>query len=175
MTDLTERLRKRIAEASPLPWVYRPDDKHDDWGWIRGVEQESVIGRYRPIVANAKDSNVSEEELNRHRQNKTDPYAPNALLITDAVNALPDLLTTLETLAQENARLREAGWRDIESAPDNGSFVLVIGGRHIIASVEKADGGWWRMAQHDGLQSAPTHWMPLPPAPARKALGGGDE
>lgn len=78
--------------------------------------------------------------------------------------------TTLETLTQENARLREAGWRDIESAPDNGSFVLVIGGRHIIASVEKADGGWWRMAQHDGLQSAPTHWMPLPPAPAKSDL-----
>lgn len=105
MTDLTERLRGRIAEASPLPWVYRPD-KYDDWGWIRGVEQESDIGRYRPVVAIAKDSNVREETFGLHRQNKTDPYGPNALLITDAVNALPDLLTTLETLTQENARLR---------------------------------------------------------------------
>lgn len=113
MTDLTERLRGRIAEASPLPWVYRPD-KYDDWGWIRGVEQESDIGRYRPVVAIAKDSNVREETFGLHRQNKTDPYGPNALLITDAVNALPDLLTTLETLTQENARLREAleGYRD---------------------------------------------------------------
>lgn len=186
MTDLTERLRRRIVEASPLPWVYRPD-KYDDWGWIRGVEQESEIGRYRPIVANAKDSNVREDAFAQHRQNKTDPYGPNALLITDAVNALPDLLTALETLTQENARLREAGWRDIESAPRDGTRIM-LWLREPWACVELAlwyePWGVWLTERYlpgetdemGGIGAdVPTHWMPLPPAPARKALGGGDE
>lgn len=163
MTDLTERLRGRIAEASPLPWVYRPD-KYDDWGWIRGVEQESDIGRYRPVVAIAKDSNVREETFGLHRQNKTDPYGPNALLITDAVNALPELLTTLETLTQENARLREA----LEG--------IVTGDvERVVAHVWRADGKPSKLDQcahdvqinHDCPSCIEDH--------ARKALGGGDE
>lgn len=60
-----------------------------------------------------------------------------------------------------------SGWQPIETAPDTGEEVIVWGGRYSHPTVRQADGQWWRMAQHDGMQSAPTHWMPLPPAPVQ--------
>lgn len=121
----TERLRSLLAEASPGPWVYRPD-KYDDWGWIRGVEQDSDIGRYRPIVANAKNSNVGEAAMAEHRSAGTDPYGPNALLIVEAVNALPALLDTIErqrallkpfAIAADDLEDRHGDHADIWEAP----------------------------------------------------------
>jgi hypothetical protein len=105
---LVERLRKRLAEASPQPWVYRPD-QFDDWGWIRGTERDSDIGRYRPIVAKGMDSEVAEEQKATHREAKTDPFGPNALLITDAVNALPGILDTIEAQARRIEALEKRG------------------------------------------------------------------
>ncbi len=94
---------------------------------------------------------------------------------------------TLETLTQENARLREAGWRDIESAPRDGTRIM-LWLREPWACVELAlwyePWGVWLTERYlpgetdemGGIGAdVPTHWMPLPPAPARKALGGGDE
>lgn len=57
-------------------------------------------------------------------------------------------------------------WQDIASAPDDGTLVLVVGGRHTVASVVKADGDWWRMAMDGGFDWHPTHWMPLPKPPS---------
>lgn len=100
-----DRLRALVEAASPLPWVYRPE-KYDDWGWIRGVERDDRdIGPFRPIVANAKDSLVREEEMDAHRRSGTDPYGPNAELIVAAVNLIPTLLDQAATPA-EDARSR---------------------------------------------------------------------
>lgn len=104
--DDVARLRKRLAEASPQPWVYRPD-KYDDWGFIRGVERDDKgIGPFRPIVALARDSMVGTEQENDHRSAGTDPYGPNALLIVEAVNALPALLDTIERQRELLKRVR---------------------------------------------------------------------
>lgn len=105
---LVERLRKRLAEASPQPWVYRPD-RFDDWGWIRGTERDDRgIGPYRPVMAIARDSSVRDQHEAAHRAAGTDPYGPNALLITDAVNALPSLLDTIEAQARRIEALEGA-------------------------------------------------------------------
>lgn len=94
-----DRLRGLVEAASPLPWVYRPE-KYDDWGWIRGVERDDRgIGPFRPIVANAKDSLVSDEDMDAHRRAGTDPYSPNAELIVTAVNLIPTLLANAATPA----------------------------------------------------------------------------
>lgn len=96
------QLRQRLTEASAQPWVYRPN-KHDDWGWIRGVERDDRdIGPFRPIVANAKDSMVGEAGMVEHRSAGTDPYGPNAMLIVEAVNALPWLLDLACAALQQN-------------------------------------------------------------------------
>lgn len=88
-----------------------------------------------------------------------------------------------------NARTREAavsawntrpsagrGWRDIESAPRDGTAILVARTRqesHIvrwmISAAKGAADGWWFVGGYDGPRLAwrhtPTHWMPLPAAP----------
>lgn len=97
-TGEVEWLKGLLANASPLPWAYRPFE-HDDWGYIRGPEKDGDIGRYRPIVARAHDSEVPYEDHDKHRAAKTDPYGPNAELIVAAVNALPGLLRALQTPA----------------------------------------------------------------------------
>jgi hypothetical protein len=78
-------------------------------------------------------------------------------------------------LAAENAalraeveRLRVAGWQPIETAPQDGTVIMI----HVTAKPNlppytcRADdywnGAWW-------LETA-THWMPLPAPPARAAL-----
>ena len=105
---LVERLRKRLADASPQPWAYRPKE-YDDWGMIRSPERHSdLIGPYQPIVARGHDSEATEEQQSAHRKAKTDPYGPNALLITDAVNALPGLLDTLDAQARRIEALEGA-------------------------------------------------------------------
>lgn len=66
------------------------------------------------------------------------------------------------------ALLDATEWRDIESAPnaaDGGPPILVIGGVRKRASIEVADGLWWRGERDRGSRMAPTHWMPLPEPP----------
>lgn len=55
-------------------------------------------------------------------------------------------------------------WQDISTAPMDGTPVLVCGGLPSEMRVKEADGEWWN--SHTCPRSvAPTHWMPLPPAP----------
>jgi len=60
------------------------------------------------------------------------------------------------------ARVR---WQSIETAPDDGSNVLVCGGRFQEASIVGADGGFWR---HEKLKWGPKWWQPIPSPPESK-------
>jgi hypothetical protein len=51
---------------------------------------------------------------------------------------------------------QRAGWRPIESAPKDGTRVLLWDGRR--QHVDWWNHGWWNT-------SRPTHWQPLPPPP----------
>lgn len=96
--DLVGRLQQRMAAASEQPWVYRPME-YDDWGFIRGIQRDDRgIGPFRPVVAIARNSTIRTQQENEHREAGTDPYGPNALLIVEAVNALPTLLARIEAL-----------------------------------------------------------------------------
>lgn len=71
------------------------------------------------------------------------------------------------------------GWQPIETAPKDGSYMLVSNGRGVWVARYKAvyQSGWkpvcpWQsmMLNHDHIPSTqrkghPTHWMPLPAAP----------
>ena len=119
MTDIKEtieRLKGLAEKATARPWAVRPQE-YDDWGLIRGPS----IGEYRPIVARAAAGGYpTDEELSEHRRNKTDPYGPNAALITELVNAFPALITAFKELEVERDRLREAleAVVDLERAPE---------------------------------------------------------
>lgn len=57
-------------------------------------------------------------------------------------------------------------WRPIETAPRDGTPVLVIWKAYlpeVVCAVVMWDGDQWREA--DDIVSGPTHWLPLPPAP----------
>jgi hypothetical protein len=56
------------------------------------------------------------------------------------------------------------GWRTMETAPRDGTQVLVFGGHFRQPTIAPADGDWWRWGKTEGF-TVPTHWMPLPDAP----------
>lgn len=68
------------------------------------------------------------------------------------------------------------GWRDIETAPKDGTEILTFSDRMGLGTMVLywADGYWREKANGLGLKYEPTHWMPLPVAPdaARTALAG---
>jgi hypothetical protein len=77
---MTER-----AKHTPGPWTYRPLT-HDDWGTVRSLTNSAIVA-----VARAGGLGIDEEELDRHRRQKTDPYEANGRLIA----AAPEMLDAL--------------------------------------------------------------------------------
>jgi len=81
-------------------------------------------------------------------------------------------------LKAENERLKWAQtWQPIESAPKDGTFVLVIDSEYgdhsgaFVARYTEAFSGCW-LTSHTPHVVCPTHWMPLPTPPAiAKARG----
>jgi hypothetical protein len=70
----------------------------------------------------------------------------------------------------------EEGWRPIETAPRDGTPVLVYGWRDpafrgVVARYPLGGSHWVVTWNGDALrgEEAPTHWMPLPPSPAEQA------
>jgi len=78
------------AAHTPGPWVYRPHD-FDDWGIVRVTADES---RYGFVICQARNPEVTGEQLGAYRESGVDPYEANARLIA----AAPALLEALEEL-----------------------------------------------------------------------------
>ena len=96
------------------------------------------------------------------------PSTPNIDGLTDAI------LTALSS-----AGIDCEGWRDIESAPKDGTRIILFGtmqGSSVpgeefgnwFASSNRKNGGWWVVF---AMPFKPTHWRPLPLPPL--ASGGG--
>lgn len=83
-----------------------------------------------------------------------------------------DLNTTTSELAALKARLAAVEWQTIENAPKDGRWILAWSPNdeahdklRFIDKAHKPDSGWYDTY---GEMCMPTHWMPLPPAPAGK-------
>lgn len=74
------------------------------------------------------------------------------------------LQADVKRLLGENERLR-AGWRPIETAPRDGTWILTYGADTPISDGYLLD--WY--VPDDGWNGNPTHWRPLPTPPARSA------
>lgn len=85
------------------------------------------------------------------------------------------LISQLKAAQEENKRLRN-NWQPIETAPKDGTVILVLkksimndGGGIFMASYGKLD-DWqvwdWRIKQYpQGTWDSVTHWQPLPQPP----------
>jgi len=80
-----------------------------------------------------------------------------------------------ELLDRLDAAEKAVQWRPIETAPKDGTRLLlwwgseVHIGRCVGAGMSRDGGDWWRSESHQVFKVAggrPTHWMPLPAAPA---------
>lgn len=63
-------------------------------------------------------------------------------------------------------------WRPIETAPKDGTLVLLsIGGEVHIGLFTNGWGGpdWYDYDEKGAFMFEPTHWMPIPPPPAEEA------
>ena len=68
------------------------------------------------------------------------------------------------------AKEQQAGWEAIETAPNDGQAILVTDGRGCYCVEWNEELDWWtvddnKLGPFRLRGSAPTHWMPLPPAP----------
>ena len=59
-------------------------------------------------------------------------------------------------------------WQPIETAPRDGTRVLLYENGHYYAGETEGDDGYWSSfcGQYVVTTPDPTHWMPLPEAPA---------
>ena len=65
---------------------------------------------------------------------------------------------------------KDAGWRAIDTAPKDGTAVLVSEGRFCYCVEWNEEFDWWavddnKLGPFRLRGQAPTHWMPLPPPP----------
>ena len=91
MTDL-DKLKRLLAEAIPGPWeVEHPSEGNAYW---------RVVTKLKDGYAIAFDDGSAWDEYNKECSDETRD------LIVAAINALPSLLSELESLRAENAELR---------------------------------------------------------------------
>lgn len=92
--------------------------------------------------------------------------------LTDLADANPNVMFGARAVAD---MLREAtGWQPIETAPRDGTMVLIYTTRRVGVKAQRIVGphvrqayfayGLWQMGDFSTCE-LPTHWMPLPPAP----------
>ena len=66
-------------------------------------------------------------------------------------------------------------WQDISTAPAATGLgdkrIIVVGGYIAEPEIALPDGDWWRMRKAEG-GITPTHWMSLPPLPAKDTDDG---
>lgn len=72
------------------------------------------------------------------------------------------------------------GWRDMDSAPKDGTRVLISGWtgrgdqRWVTAAMFSAERDYWWSDHESWRMHPPTHWMPLPAPPAATASSPDD-
>jgi hypothetical protein len=133
----TEAVGVEEPNRNDPPWA-RGLKEFDDWGFIRCV----ATGRLVAIARAGLKSPLSEDHLNEHRRNKTDPYGDVAELIVRAVNAHTDLVKALEDIISAVTGTRET------VNPENAFRAFGVANKQLMrareiasAALSKAKGG----------------------------------
>lgn len=99
---------------------------------------------------------------------------PNAAAVDAAHDAIMSIMTEwLAETIDEKALARAAveamtAWRPIETAPKQGRALFGFHGQFHWMPFTGECGTYWSIGKADVNYATPTHWMPLPPAPAKE-------
>lgn len=165
MTEL-EQLRARCAELeSRLEEIGKQEPVHYD-------AEDAARSLLDEILSFGADRFIIERALKS--------------AFSKGITHAPDSATRIAELEAEVAELKQRQqWRPIETAPKD-KFLLLLGpSGYTTISLVCATGrmcsdyrkGWWIDHANDHLSDwgfTPTHWMPLPDAPAIDAAKGGE-
>jgi hypothetical protein len=128
-----------------------------------------------------------DDHAQTHREPMSDPQRPEREAIEQAIKGLPcydsdelqdapgyflkksDVLEMLAAMTPTPT----PGWRDISTAPKDGTFILIYPSSCWVEDVEHdyevsywdEDFGRWHFSALPDDYTGPTHWQPLPPAP----------
>lgn len=97
---LAKDLKNLDEKASKAPWIYE-DIKNENWGVISVEPKDKNHNGFYAARAYA-GRQITEEELNQHRDAETDPYGPNAELIVFLRNNTDLMLQLLKEKSEEN-------------------------------------------------------------------------
>ncbi|KQS55946.1 hypothetical protein ASG17_07800 [Brevundimonas sp. Leaf363] len=85
-------------------------------------------------------------------------------------------LALTETICAEVIAAKGGEWRPIETAPRDGTYVILAEPDGSVFEGRLTDGGWYSRgndaSDHWGGETYPDHWMPLPAAPALSSKVG---
>jgi len=113
MTDICERLRELLAKATPGPWEVDTIENDGAYGSgpdaVHGFKSPVMLDAEGKALFDAYNSDLIEvhEEYDEDSCHAWDEQGrANFALVAAAVNALPDLLATIESLRAELAEAR---------------------------------------------------------------------
>ena len=181
MTDNTQPEALRLAEI--LEGDYCPD-----WFYEQGVDEVSAELRRQHARITELESQLAQ------RFDAADVATASAQGFRDGVASVSPVsepvawMARLPSGSEVFARTRDfypdaapvythpspqegmAGWMDIETAPKDGQAILVTDGMDCYCVEWDEEFDWWtvddnKLGPFRLRGSAPTHWMPLPPAP----------
>ncbi len=130
---------------------------------IENVPQKDVIRLLRNLKNAAYSHGVTDQ---------TEYYSDKKYRVAqeNSEAAFEELRTAIASLQAENARLKSKVaryvWQPIETAPKDGSPVLVFDGEHYAVGYWATEIGEWWVSKKMKTTMLGTHWMPLPAPPA---------
>ena len=159
-----------LSAAEPVAWVYAPDLAKGSGGF----------GKEKGIVVMSLDGEWINVDTPLYAAPPAPSVAVKALQMAD--ETFRDLgwhdkyEATTAALAALSAQVQDvAGWQPIETAPKDGTIILLFGGAY------HPFPGYWELRRFNPTrpwvsvvnesrlyEHVPTHWMPLPAAPAKQ-------
>lgn len=110
------------------------------------------------------------------RYERGTPGKENDMPKVVSCNWLPDGVYSVYATPPPAPVLLSDAWQPIETAPKDGTAILVSEGRFIHCVEWNDEYEWWavddnKLGPFRLRGTAPTHWMPLPPPPIEQAIG----
>lgn len=157
--EVEDRLKeKRFTQSHPIQCIDNWLRKQREWDELtKKLEHDLANAQQAAVLLKESKAEALREE--REKALKEECHCGERVREHTCPEAVSKLM---------NHHLRERMWRPIETAPKDGSSILIIWPRSSADASDYMVVGWsdeaWR-DHHRAIQCSPTHWMPLPEPP----------